>query len=103
MSIQIHPDAIRRFDELAKELLTKVSAEPSVASRQTGFRPDIYPVAHISESDVIGDIRQTHSIVDGTQEEVGRLFQYGSVRVGLVGAGFKNWSSLRYRCRRVRH
>jgi len=97
MAIDFNPDAARRFDELALELLTDLRPQPSAETAQTTFRPDVYPVAQISEQEVIGEIRQIQSVVDGTQEEVGRFFKHGQSSVALVGPGFKKLAELAMR------
>src|SRR6266853_1621936 len=89
MVIQIHPEAAKRFDQLANELLSKVAPEPPLASAANQFRPDIHPVAHIPPEDIIGEVQETKSIVDGTGEEVGRFFEHTNPPVGLVGFAFK--------------
>ncbi len=89
MGIQIHPDAAKRFDELASELLAKLTSEPSLAPAEGAFRPDLYPVFQITEQDIIGEIRQTRSSVDGTGDEVGRSFERDGRTIGLAGDGFK--------------
>lgn len=68
--------------------------EPPHAPAGNTFRPDIYPVAQISEHEVSGKIRHTTSVVDGTEEEVGRFFNSGTSRVGLVGNEFKQLTAL---------
>lgn len=94
MGIQMHPDAARRFDELASELLAKLISEPSLAPAGGAFRPEIYPVVDIPEQDIIGEIRKTRSIVDGTEEEIGRFFERDGRTIGLAGDGFKALTNL---------
>jgi len=89
MSIEIHPEAAKRLDELANQLLTKVVPEPPLMPAKERFRPDIYPVAHIPEQDIIGELVEIRSVVDGSGQEVGRFFQQDNPRVGLVGEGFR--------------
>jgi hypothetical protein len=89
MTIQLHPDAAKRFDDLGKQLLAKVVPESPLSKIQETFRPDIDPVMHISQHDIIGDLGLTQSIVDGTGEEVGRFFRDTIPRIGLIGDGFK--------------
>lgn len=88
MTIQLHPDAAKRFDELGKQLVIKV-AEPSHLTMPETFRPEVHPVAHIPQRDIIGDIGVMQSIVDGTGEEVGRFFRNTDPKVGLIGDGFR--------------
>src|SRR5258705_6338144 len=89
MSLDLHPDAARRFDELGAELLKQVVNCGAVESPKPRFRPDLYPMAHIGEADVIGEIRVRRSIVNGAEEEIGRLFEKDKAKLGLVDDGYK--------------
>jgi len=88
MPIQIHPEATKRFNELGNALLRQVVAEPSRVEVQNNFQPDIHPVVQIPEKDIIGELVEIHSVVNGVGEEVGRFFRHSSPKVGLVGKGF---------------
>jgi hypothetical protein len=94
MAIQIHPEAAKRFDELANKLLAKIAPAPEFAPAGGEFRPDIFPVAHIPAQDIIGEVVEIHSVVDGSGEEVGRFFQKTNPKVGLVGEGFRALTDL---------
>jgi hypothetical protein len=94
MALQIHPEAAKRFDEVANQLLTKLVPEPQLVPRERGFRPDIFPVVHIPEQDIIGEVVEVHSVVDGSGEEVGRFFQQSKPKLGLVGEGFRALTDL---------
>lgn len=89
MTLDLHPDAARRFDELGAELLKQVVNCGAVESPKPRFRPDSYPMAHIGEADVIGEIRVTRSILNGVEEEIGRLFEKDKAKRGLVDDGYK--------------
>ena len=93
MTVQIHPEAAKRFDELAGAVLAKVAPEPKLVQVGGDFRPDLYPVSNIPEQD-ISDFTETKSFVNGAGEEVGRLFQVGDIRIGLVGDEFKSLKDL---------
>src|SRR5216684_3311044 len=101
MSIAVHPEAAKRFNELANSLLTKVTPEPRFASGEEQFHSDVHPVAEIPEQDIIGDVREVKSIVDGTGEEVGRFFEHVIPRVGLVGDSFKTLTQLAVRIHEI--
>lgn len=100
MTIQLHPGAAKRFDELGKQLLIKITPEPRLSKLQETFRPDIHPVMHIPEQDIIGDIGVRQSIVDGTGEEVGRFFGNTIPKIGLIGDGFRALKDLAERFQR---
>lgn len=89
MTIQLHPEAAKRFDELGKQLLVKVVPEPPLSRIQETFRPDIHPVMHIPQHDIIGGVGVTQSMIDGTGEEVGRFFRNTIPKIGLIGDGFR--------------
>lgn len=101
MSIEIHPEAAKRFDQLANELLSKVAPEPPLVAVGGEFRPDIYPVFQIPEQDIIGEIQDTKSFFDGSGEEVGRLFSHENRTVGLIGNSFKMFTQLTIRIHAV--
>ena len=101
MAIQIHPEAAKRFDQLANELLSKVAPEPPLVAVGGEFRPDIYPVFQIPEQDIIGEIQDTKSFFDGSGEEVGRLFSHENRTVGLIGNSFKMFTQLAIRIHAV--
>ena len=75
MTVQLHPEAAKRFDELGKQLLIKITPEPRFSKLQEAFRPG-YPscLIHMPNKIIIGDIGVRQSIIDGTGEEVGRFF-----------------------------
>ena len=100
MTIQLHPEAAKRFDELGEQLLIKVAPEPPVLKIEGRFRPEIHPVMHIPQQDIIGDVGVTQSIVDGTGEEVGRFFRNTVPRIGLIGDGFRALGDLSERFQR---
>src|SRR5438552_18996365 len=97
MDIQIHPEAAKRLDELANQLLAKLAPEPQLVPVGGEFRPDIYPVFQMPEQDIIGELQVTKSFFDGTGEEVGRFFEHENRRVGLVGESFKSFIQLTMR------
>jgi hypothetical protein len=88
MEIELHPKAAKRFDELGNELLNRVVACDADESPRSDFRPDRYPMANIPEED-IAEVRVTRSIVNGIEEEVGRLFERGKGKFGLIDDGYK--------------
>jgi len=101
MSIQIDPEAAKRLDELGNQLLTKVVPEPPLVPAEEGFRPDIYPVAHIPEQDIIGELVEIRSVVNGSGQEVGRFFQQNNPKVGLVGEGFRALTDLAWKIQKL--
>jgi len=97
----MHPEAAKRLDELANQLLAKVVPESLLVPGERGFRPDIFPVFHIPEQDIIGEVVEVHSVVDGSGEEVGRFFQQSNPKVGLVGEGFRALTELAQRMQKT--
>jgi hypothetical protein len=97
MGIQIHPEAAKRLDELANQLLARVAPAPQSMPATEHFRPDIYPVAHINEQDILGELQVTESIIDGTGAEVGRVFEHENRRWALIGQDFKSFLRLTLR------
>ena len=97
MGIRIHPEAAKRLDELANRLLARVAPAPQSVAVTEHFRPDIYPVAHINEQDILGELQVTESIIDGTGAEVGRVFEHENRRWALIGQDFKSFLRLTLR------
>jgi hypothetical protein len=93
--MEFHPDAAKRFDELGRELLQLVvSCGPAEPPLKADFRPDIHPVADIPEDDIVGEVRVTRCIVNGMQEETGRLFSASKDSFGLVDKGYEALTKL---------
>ncbi len=88
MVIELHPNAAKRFDELGNDLLNRVVACDAAESPRSGVRPDLYPTVNIPE-EYIAELRVTRSIVNGMQQEVGRLFELGKGKFGLIHDGYK--------------
>jgi hypothetical protein len=96
MTIQIHPEAAKRFDELGNQLLAKLAPEQQLvkAHVRQGLRPDIYPVANISEQDIVGEVQVKKLFFNGAGEEVGRLFEHDSQWIGIVGDNFESFERM---------
>jgi hypothetical protein len=69
MTIQIHPEAAKRFNELADQLLTKIVPKPEPVPSGKAFRPDVRPVVHIAQQDIIGQIEVKDSVFDTARSE----------------------------------
>jgi len=94
MTIEFHPNAARRFDELGNELRGRVVACGDVESKKPRFHPELYPMADIGKDDVIGEVRVTRSIVNGMDEETGRIFEKNNSKLGLIDEGYKTLTKL---------
>src|SRR5437660_5778575 len=89
MTIDFHPEAGRRFDELGAALLTQVTDCGVAESSARTFRPEVHPVAHLGGGDIVGEILVRRSVVNMAQEEVGRVFESAGKKLGLVDEGYK--------------
>ncbi|MBZ5720628.1 MAG: hypothetical protein LAO03_09630 [Acidobacteriia bacterium] len=94
MSVDLHPDACKRFDEVATEILRQVQTRHPKSSSKATYIPDIQPKAQIKQGDIIGPITNTTSIVDGRGVEVGRFIERDGYRVGLEGSAFEQLKKL---------
>ncbi len=94
MTVELHPEAAKRFDELGVELRKRVVECGAVESPKPSFRPELYPMAQIGEGDVIGEMRVTQSVLNGMQEEMGRLFEKNKAKFGLIDEGYKALTKL---------
>jgi hypothetical protein len=93
MAVQIHAEAARHFDKLAHSILAKVAPEPDLVRVGGNFRPDIHHVAQIPQHDT-SEFKEMKSFVNAAGQEVGRLFEHGGRRVGLLGEAFKSLEDL---------
>ena len=93
MKIEFHEQATARFEELAKDALTKVG---SFGRTQAAVpRPSsIHPVASFTEKDVLGPITWRESSVNGLGQETGRFWESGGFRVGWAGKEYDAVKSL---------
>jgi hypothetical protein len=92
--MDFHPEAAKRFDEVGTELLQLVVPCAGEPPPRPNFPPNIYPVADIPEEDIVGEVRVTRCIVNGMQEEVGRVFFAGKNGFGLVDTGYQALTKL---------
>jgi hypothetical protein len=90
--LELHPEAIRAFNEYSETVVTDVIEVPPNNARPQGFRPEAYVSARISPADLIGEMQE--GTVDGTGTETGRMFRHDGRRFGLVGSGYRNLGSL---------
>lgn len=92
MNLELHPDAAANFNEKADSLLLElapVSPRPRCAAP---FPPDPFAAAHITDADILGEIRL--GLVDNAGVEVGKHFVHGGRLVGLEGEAFKRLITL---------
>ncbi|MDQ1274312.1 MAG: Apea protein [Planctomycetota bacterium] len=89
MKLNIHPDAVKNFNEQANALLLELTTSPKSTEQKSAatFKPDIFVAAHLTEKDIIGEIRV--GMVDGFGNEVAKLFDAGNVLMGLKEDGFQ--------------
>jgi hypothetical protein len=99
MDIEFHPEAHRRFNELAVELRNNIRAFADEPAERGGS--DLYPVVNLTEEDIIGSIKVVNRIVDGTGRETGRVWTSSGRRVGWQGSEFKKLRELARRLERT--
>jgi hypothetical protein len=92
--MDFHTEAAKRFDEVGRELLQLVVPCAAQPPPKPNFRPDIHPVADIPKENIVGAVRVTKCIVNGMQEETGRLFSAGKDWFGLVDKGYEALTKL---------
>ena len=98
--LRLDPEAAKNLDQKAEGLLGLISAAPIRDQNQRGFGPDIQPRAHLTEKDIVGEVKI--GLSDYRGREIGRFFDHGGSTVGLVGQGFKELQSLAERLQRTR-
>jgi len=94
--IVFHPDAARRFDELAREILDSVGSYGRVEPPRRGPN-EIHPVIEIPASDIIGEVRVEKSGVNRLGEETGRYWDSKGLLVGWEGESFEQIKKLAHR------
>ena len=92
MPIFIHPEAAKRFDEIARALVRQVI--PLNLSQPQADKYDLHPVATVTERDVIGKIEYTTDILDSNGLVIGRESTVNGRSYGLVGSGFTECQDL---------
>lgn len=93
MEIVFHPDAEKRFNDIADKLRERVRVvRKTPTGHQTSYVP--YPAAKVAPSDVVGQITVTERIVDGLGNEVGRLWTLRGETVGLLNDAYEDVKKL---------
>jgi hypothetical protein len=90
--LQLHPDAVVSFNAESELLIAEVCPVSRNKEGAKGFQPNVFVSGNIPERDVIGEIEV--GIVDGSGNEVGRLFRHNGQQVGLVGESFQKLRSV---------
>ncbi|MDD2542285.1 MAG: HEPN domain-containing protein [Desulfuromonadaceae bacterium] len=88
MTINLHPDASKNFNNKANALLLELTSVPKTQHNmaESTSKPDIFISAHLSEKDVIGEIESSQ--VDGFGNEVSKYFDAGDLLIGLKEDGY---------------
>lgn len=88
MTIDLHPNALKNFDNKANALLLELTSAPKTQHNmaESTSKPDTFISAHLSEKDVIGEIESSQ--VDGFGNEVSKYFDAGDLRIGLKEDGY---------------
>jgi Apea-like HEPN len=84
MTIEFHSQAASRFNELAQELRTRAKAYALPRERREA-KTLIYPMAQLSDNDVIGVVDWKQRSVNGYGEETGRYWEASSGTIGYEG------------------
>lgn len=100
MKLELHPDAVVDFNEEADKLLLElkpISQELS-PTHKNSFHPDTFVSAHITDKDIIGEIRTGR--VNQTGSEVAKYFGYNDITIGLEGESYKKLESVSQKMQR---
>jgi len=91
MKLELHPQAVLRFDEIAASLLTKIIVQEA---RQVSYsyRPEVFLSVTLTGEDIVDMPRQYRR--DGTGKTVGRYFQHNGKEVGLFGPAYEEFVAL---------
>lgn len=88
MKLELHPDAVKNFNEKAEALLLELNTEHKLQKKSfsTTFKPDIFVAKHLTQKDIIGEMRV--GMVDVFGNEVGKFFDAGNMLMGLKEDSF---------------
>ncbi len=89
VSLELHPDAVANFNEKANSLLSELAPASPRTPPTPPFRSNRFVAAHITDSDILGEIRI--GLVDGVGAEVGKHFIHDSRIIGLEGEAYKRF------------
>lgn len=83
MKLELHPSAVKNFNEKADLLLLELVAKPKVSKQnsESSFKPDIFVNTLITEKDIIGEV--DISTVDSVGNKVAQYFDSGGRQIGL--------------------
>ena len=81
MKFNIHPNAIKNFNEQALELVDLVKAVPRPPQEQASFDTDIQARFNITDKDIVGNLKEKLSDYRGNI--IGRYFQFNGERFAL--------------------
>lgn len=98
--LQLHPEAAKALNREAELVITEVRPVAGNQGTTTGFQPKTFVSANIPEGDIIGEIEV--GVVDGTGNQVGKLFRQNGQQVGLLGEAFQKLKSLAERIQRTK-
>jgi hypothetical protein len=87
-NLNLHPDAVKNFDQKAEELLSRLTPLAHEQEDEPPFKPDIFLAANITEKDMAGgiDILSRGKYYGHINES---YFQHGDQFIGLAGADFR--------------
>jgi len=89
MALEMHPEAVRSFNERAAALTTELETPPSRAPVRGGNSsfPEPFVSARIKPDDIIGESR--FGMVDHTGAEVAKYFDHEGKTLGLSGEKYR--------------
>jgi len=100
LTLHVHPDAARNFDEKTDALLPLVCVIPRVGPHGAAFRPDFHVRAQFTQRDIIGEPEA--AFLDYRGRESGRVFVHDGKTLGLVGKAYKHLEALAGRLQQSR-
>lgn len=85
MKLELHPSAVKNFNEKTDLLLLELVSKPKVSKQnsESSFKPDIFVNTLITEKDIIGEVGI--STVDSVGNKVAQYFDSGGRQIGLSG------------------
>jgi hypothetical protein len=92
MMLSLHPEAVKRAEELAIRAFDGMTSEPSVPSdRETSYMPVVPISGHITAADLVGPILQSQA--DRFGREIERSYTEGTHHFALRGSAHEDFVS----------
>lgn len=94
MEFNLHPDAVKSFNEETERLYKELVYSPICVSKKEGnsFKPDYFISSNLTEKDIVGELKS--STTDWIGNEIAVFFYYDGKKIGICGENYKKLMKL---------